>query len=468
MGCLWRSGKSRLVGAIRDATSSTERVELKPSNITSVHAWNAWVKSRTSKAFQEKSDWYRGLRRAQIPHTTSRKGMHRPAHEMVNRSKVWIAGHTHSDGRPVRPEFADTFEQIQTLDSQMDSTSGDNVRENAVSKILGKDKPGRLRGMGRGITATKLAFVQARDSRIEELQTEVQDLKKFFRDLAGNNGNPGDMASQNEVGDLNRGVKCQILAWYANEDVVVAEGEFCSADKDYKIGQISIGRNPAAVIIKTVLDPEAGIWRPTAKMYTLGDAVGAKIPWPNDKLILNVNDSNMDPRIVVLMSELKVVAEGVTISTNPKELINEIFLGRFAAIVKVDLVINFEASLWRPTAEMVLMGDALNANIAWPINRIEPRTKPADEASAGEQVSSREAVMRRSSQSTSYSTSTTKSPKQKCILLDCNNSGRTVAEGKVCSTNPTDHVHHVPLGENVSKVWVEVVKIGEAAVCRPN
>ncbi|CAA7021517.1 unnamed protein product [Microthlaspi erraticum] len=306
-----------------------QRVELKPSNITSVHAWNAWVKSRTSKAFQEKSDWYRGLRRAQIPHTTSRKGMHRLAHEMksntddpkkINRSKVWIAGHTHSDGRPVRPEFADTFEQIQTLDSQMDSTSGDNIREDAMSKILGKDKPGRVR-----------------------------DLYKLFHDLAGNKGNPGDMASQNEVGDVNRGVKCQILAWYANEDVVVTEGEFCSADKDYKIGKISIGRNAAAVIIKTVLDIEA-----------------------------------------------------------------------------------------------------------------------ADEASAREQVSPREAVMRRSSESTSYSTSTTKSPKQKCILLDFNNSGCTIAEGKVCSTNPTDLVHHVPLGENVSKVWVEVVKIGEAAVWRPN
>lgn len=68
----------------------------------------------------------------------------------------------------------------------MDSTSGDNIREDAVSKILGKDKPGRVRGMGRGITATKLAFLQARDSRLEELQTEVQDLKKLVRHLAGN------------------------------------------------------------------------------------------------------------------------------------------------------------------------------------------------------------------------------------------------------------------------------------------
>lgn len=27
----------------------------------------------------------------------------------VTRSKVWVAGHTHSDGRPVRPEFAETI-----------------------------------------------------------------------------------------------------------------------------------------------------------------------------------------------------------------------------------------------------------------------------------------------------------------------------------------------------------------------
>jgi len=30
----------------------------------------------------------------------------------VTRSKVWIAGHTHSDGRPVKPEFAETIVSI--------------------------------------------------------------------------------------------------------------------------------------------------------------------------------------------------------------------------------------------------------------------------------------------------------------------------------------------------------------------
>lgn len=52
------------------------------------------------------------------------------------------------------------LEQIQSLDSQMDSTSAaDNIREDAVSKVLGKDKPERVRRFSRGITATKLAFL---------------------------------------------------------------------------------------------------------------------------------------------------------------------------------------------------------------------------------------------------------------------------------------------------------------------
>ena len=58
-------------------------------------------------------------------------------------------------------------EQIQSLDSQIDSTSAaENIREDAVSMILGKDKPGRVRGFGRGITATKLAFLQFKDTKI--------------------------------------------------------------------------------------------------------------------------------------------------------------------------------------------------------------------------------------------------------------------------------------------------------------
>jgi len=64
---------------------------------------------------------------------------------------------------------------------------------------------------------------------------------------------------------------------------------------------------------------------------------------------------------------------------------------------------------------------------------------------------------------------TTKSNDQrKRLLLDCNGSGEIVAEGRICSTNPEDKVHFVPLGPDASKVWVQVLKIGSAKVWRPN
>lgn len=83
-------------------------------------------------------------------------------------------------------------EKIKSIDSEMDSTATTNVREDAVSQVLGKDKPGRVRGMGRGVTFTKLAFMQARDSHVQqleanqaELMTKVEVLENVIRDLAG-------------------------------------------------------------------------------------------------------------------------------------------------------------------------------------------------------------------------------------------------------------------------------------------
>ena len=72
-------------------------------------------------------------------------------------------------------------------------------------------------------------------------------------------------------------------------------------------------------------------------------------------------------------------------------------------------------------------------------------------------------------ESTSNSTgSSNKVGKQKCALLDCHNSGQTVAWGRVFSTDPADKVHFIPLGPNASKVLVEVSKMDDARVWRPN
>ena len=73
----------------------------------------------------------------------------------------------------------------------MDSTSSLSILDDVVSQVLGKDKSGRGRGMGRGITASKLAFIEARDTHVQKLEAtqaelliKVEDLQNVVRDLA--------------------------------------------------------------------------------------------------------------------------------------------------------------------------------------------------------------------------------------------------------------------------------------------
>jgi len=86
-----------------------------------------------------------------------------------------------------------------------------------VSQVLGKDKPGRVRGLGRGITATKLAFLEARDTHVQKLEetlaellSHILDLKNVVTDLAGK-----------KVSDVSRGVRCQLLEWGSRRILLV-------------------------------------------------------------------------------------------------------------------------------------------------------------------------------------------------------------------------------------------------------
>ncbi|KAG7556991.1 Transposase Tnp1/En/Spm-like [Arabidopsis suecica] len=246
-------------------------------------------------------------------------------------------------------------------------------------------------------------------------------------------------------------------------------GEFCSIEQTYKIGRIQLGPNEAAVIVKSVFKEEAYVWRPTPTIFTLGQAVGDKIAWPADKVVVDNDDlsttanktasstdtSSNRVRIIDWTSD-EVIAEGILCSTDPKEMVNNTQLGPNAAIVKVDMIIKGDAFLWRPSADMSFISDALNENIIWQIQKIQF-------------ISPREVSANRSSPTSISNTSaSSKGGKQMCILLDIHNSGQRVAEGRVCSTNPADVVHFVPLGLNASKVWVEVSKIADAKVWRPN
>ena len=69
-------------------------------------------------------------------------------------------------------------EQIKKIETLSQSSSNTNVREDALSVVLGQDRPGRLRGMGRSMTYTKFIVAQANKKQETQLQNRVSDLEK--------------------------------------------------------------------------------------------------------------------------------------------------------------------------------------------------------------------------------------------------------------------------------------------------
>lgn len=52
--------------------------------------------------------------------------------------------------------------------------------------------------------------------------------------------------------------------------------------------------------------------------------------------------------------------------------------------------------------------------------------------------------------------------------MDITSKKRVVAEGRWSSNNPDLTVHFIKLGQNAVRVWVDIVKVNDAAVWRPS
>ena len=52
--------------------------------------------------------------------------------------------------------------------------------------------------------------------------------------------------------------------------------------------------------------------------------------------------------------------------------------------------------------------------------------------------------------------------------MDWNGSDEIVAEGRWSSSDPTALVHHIPIGPNAVRVWVDAVRNPNTLLWRPN
>lgn len=128
---------------------------------------------------------------------------------------------------------------------------------------------------------------------------------KFNNSLSFCQKSNGDPETSVSSGYMKEGVKVEILDWFDSTDVVIGAGEFCSAEPMYKIGRVPIGPNAVAIVVKSALTPRASLWRPSTDMSSIEQAVGCKIAWPIDKVILDkAPNSSVDVSKVMLVNSV--------------------------------------------------------------------------------------------------------------------------------------------------------------------
>ncbi|KAF7154595.1 hypothetical protein RHSIM_Rhsim01G0043800 [Rhododendron simsii] len=155
----WRASKSILVKKIRNASNKEERLKLQPDNVKSLHDWKDFVKEKTSKEFKK-----------------AKKDV-----ASISRAVVWADGHRDKNGKPKNKNVAQKIEDMGKIERNGQNSS--NLKEDAVSKVLGAERNGRVRTFGKGVTLTRLTILSQMNGQFAELCKENAQMKSQMSDM---------------------------------------------------------------------------------------------------------------------------------------------------------------------------------------------------------------------------------------------------------------------------------------------
>ncbi|XP_058184475.1 uncharacterized protein LOC131301962 isoform X2 [Rhododendron vialii] len=272
----WRASKSTLVRKVRNASNEEERLKLQPDNIKSLQDWKDFVKEKTSEQFKVRSNKFKGMRQKQLElqHTMSRKGYARLTIELKD---------------------------MERIERDKPNSSSTNLKEDALSQVLGPEKRGRLRTFGKGVTLTRLTILSQMNGQFDALREEnvqlrsemscvkntVEELKKSqVQSSATTEGTPTTPIVSPSIVNISPNTKCKLLDWMGTGDVV-AEGRWSSSDPNETCHCVPIGPNAMKVWVDVAKKPEVFLWRPTSDLTYVVDAVGTTIAWPASQVIMD-------------------------------------------------------------------------------------------------------------------------------------------------------------------------------------
>ncbi|KAG6532708.1 hypothetical protein ZIOFF_006558 [Zingiber officinale] len=212
----------------------------------------------------------------------------------------------------VQRTLSSTF-QKKILECPPESQNTTNIADDAISIVFGNEARGRVRGMGFGVTPSKVGASVQQNGMVQQLQTivqnvqqqmqemrqqnqlEMQEMRSMFLQSMRQQNHPEQIASGgicsgigNEFGsnsDINIGAKksgdfghvfqsnsrnvsrgdicantkCKLLHWAADE-LVVAEGRIASTDPNTKVEEREMKMTSELETLKVELEANKARW----------------------------------------------------------------------------------------------------------------------------------------------------------------------------------------------------------------
>ncbi|KAL4349653.1 hypothetical protein AHAS_Ahas10G0063500 [Arachis hypogaea] len=162
LGKKWREHRIKLWNEFYDPRlSKTEIINNTPEDIA-LDQWTLFVEYRLKPETQNLCKRNQEIRQKQtIPHTSGAKSIARRRAELteetgkeVSRVQMWDITHKKTDGSYVNEKAKEIAEKIEAYSSQQAVESTVNSPLDALGVVLGKEHPGRVRGLGMGAVPT--------------------------------------------------------------------------------------------------------------------------------------------------------------------------------------------------------------------------------------------------------------------------------------------------------------------------
>lgn len=196
--------------------------------------------------------------------------------------------------------------------SDLSEAQSKSVKNDILSKFIGPEQGGRVRGQGAGVTLSKLEAISQQTKKEAKMQEQIDTLQDTMKQMQGfmddqnkliqslmsklseasNDGQNQNLSTSTQsnstpqhVSPNRKGQKCKLLNWL-EVDEVVAIGRWVTNDPNAMVHCVALGKNASRVWVDEVKNPSAELWKKYADMETIEDALGSSIAWPIEAIIV--------------------------------------------------------------------------------------------------------------------------------------------------------------------------------------